>query len=192
MPLAGQQPVSSSLLAAAQAANNCRYDNSLGLLTRRFVVLLKESPDGVLDLNHAAATLDVQKRRIYDITNVLEGINLIEKKGKNNIRWKGGPREQQLLGGGGSMTCGISTEMEKLQSMKESLARLRTEEATMDRLIEKAQTMLKQMADDENCKRYQKINLSKVGISEPFGYPKYSVLFGRDSFSCKSSIWFYT
>ncbi|CAI7919498.1 unnamed protein product [Closterium sp. NIES-53] len=30
----------------------------------------------------------VQKRRIYDITNVLEGIGLIEKKGKNNIQWK--------------------------------------------------------------------------------------------------------
>lgn len=31
----------------------------------------------------------VQKRRIYDITNVLEGIGLIEKKSKNNIHWKG-------------------------------------------------------------------------------------------------------
>jgi hypothetical protein len=30
-----------------------------------------------------------QKRRIYDITNVLEGIGLIEKKSKNNIQWKG-------------------------------------------------------------------------------------------------------
>lgn len=30
----------------------------------------------------------VQKRRIYDITNVLEGIGLIEKKLKNIIYWK--------------------------------------------------------------------------------------------------------
>ena len=29
-----------------------------------------------------------QKRRIYDITNVLEGIGLIEKQSKNTIRWK--------------------------------------------------------------------------------------------------------
>ena len=28
-----------------------------------------------------------QKRRIYDITNVLEGIGLIEKKTKNSIKW---------------------------------------------------------------------------------------------------------
>ena len=36
----------------------------------------------------AADMLDVkQKRRIYDITNVLEGIGLIEKETKNTIRW---------------------------------------------------------------------------------------------------------
>ena len=33
--------------------------------------------------------LSVQKRRIYDITNVLEGIGLISKECKNNIRWCG-------------------------------------------------------------------------------------------------------
>ena len=42
----------------------------------------------VVDLNQAAAMLEVQKRRIYDITNVLEGISLIQKKSKNNIQWK--------------------------------------------------------------------------------------------------------
>lgn len=34
------------------------------------------------------AAPQVQKRRIYDITNVLEGVGLIEKKSKNNIIWK--------------------------------------------------------------------------------------------------------
>ena len=33
--------------------------------------------------------LEVQKRRIYDITNMLEGIGLICKVSKNNIRWYG-------------------------------------------------------------------------------------------------------
>lgn len=43
-----------------------------------------------MDLNEAALQLKVQKRRIYDITNVLEGIGLIEKTIKNKIRWTGG------------------------------------------------------------------------------------------------------
>ncbi|MEQ2197900.1 hypothetical protein XENOCAPTIV_004867 [Xenoophorus captivus] len=64
-----------------------RYDTSLGLLTKKFVGLIAESPDGVLDLNWATEVLEVQKRRIYDITNVLEGVQLIRKKSKNNIQW---------------------------------------------------------------------------------------------------------
>uniref|UniRef100_A0A669QTQ3 E2F/DP family winged-helix DNA-binding domain-containing protein n=1 Tax=Phasianus colchicus TaxID=9054 RepID=A0A669QTQ3_PHACC len=55
-----------------------RHEKSLGLLTTKFVSLLQEAKDGVLDLKLAADTLAVrQKRRIYDITNVLEGIGLL-------------------------------------------------------------------------------------------------------------------
>lgn len=50
--------------------------------------LISKSKGGTVDLNEAAITLNVQKRRIYDITNVLEGIGLIEKKSKNNIVWR--------------------------------------------------------------------------------------------------------
>jgi hypothetical protein len=75
-------------------AANSRYDSSLGLLTRKFVALIQGSPNGVLDLNSAATQLQVQKRRIYDITNVLEGIGLIEKQSKNNIVWKGTEQQQ--------------------------------------------------------------------------------------------------
>jgi len=67
-----------------------RFEKSLGLLTTRFVTLLQEADNGILDLKLAADALNVkQKRRIYDITNVLEGIGLIEKKNKNCIQWKG-------------------------------------------------------------------------------------------------------
>ena len=41
-------------------------------------------------MNEAVSKLNVQKRRIYDITNVLEGIGLIVKHRKNKIKWNGG------------------------------------------------------------------------------------------------------
>lgn len=96
---------------------NSRFDSSLGLLTKKFVYLLKQASQSnggnmdfggnssgtkgiskannrgnnnyTLDLNAAARELQVQKRRIYDITNVLEGIGLIEKRTKNHIAWIG-------------------------------------------------------------------------------------------------------
>ncbi|OWK61683.1 Transcription factor E2F4 [Lonchura striata] len=83
----GAQPAGGGSGAAGAPS---RHEKSLGLLTTKFVSLLQEAKDGVLDLKLAADTLAVrQKRRIYDITNVLEGIGLIEKKSKNSIQWKG-------------------------------------------------------------------------------------------------------
>ena len=76
------QPQHSSL-------NPLRADKSLHTLTAKFVELLQNAPNGQLDLKTAASTLDMkQKRRIYDITNVLEGIGLVEKNNKNMIKWR--------------------------------------------------------------------------------------------------------
>ncbi|VDK59555.1 unnamed protein product [Anisakis simplex] len=67
----------------------CRVDSSLLVLTKKFMQLQPSANEkGLLNLNEAAEKLGVQKRRLYDITNVLEGINMIEKMGKNSIRWK--------------------------------------------------------------------------------------------------------
>ncbi|XP_053174510.1 transcription factor E2F4-like [Scomber japonicus] len=63
---------------------------SLNVLTTRFVRLLQEAEGGVLDLKDAVKLLAVgQKRRIYDITNVLEGIGLITKISKSIVKWTG-------------------------------------------------------------------------------------------------------
>ncbi|XP_023075459.1 transcription factor E2F2 isoform X2 [Piliocolobus tephrosceles] len=116
-----------------------RYDTSLGLLTKKFIYLLSESEDGVLDLNWAAEVLDVQKRRIYDITNVLEGIQLIRKKAKNNIQGRGmfedptRPGKQQQLG----------QELKELKNMEEAL----------DQLIQSCSLSFKHLTEDKANKR---------------------------------------
>jgi hypothetical protein len=61
-----------------------------------------------VDLNDAAIRLNVQKRRIYDITNVLEGIGLIEKTVKNKIKWKGA---EQLL----KYACNLGSDHDHTQ-----------------------------------------------------------------------------
>lgn len=76
---------------ALLSGNGTRFDCSLGILTRKFVNLAKKSAGQIVDLKDAANQLQVAKRRIYDITNVLEGINMIEKSHKNKVKWKGSP-----------------------------------------------------------------------------------------------------
>ncbi|KAG8088756.1 hypothetical protein GUJ93_ZPchr0010g9683 [Zizania palustris] len=107
-----------SLLNPPTPAGTCRYDSSLGLLTKKFINLLKQAPDGTLDLNNAAETLEVQKRRIYDITNVLEGIGLIEKTLKNRIRWKG--LDNSGMGLDDSLSA-LQTEVENLSVKEQTL-----------------------------------------------------------------------
>ncbi|XP_059210248.1 transcription factor E2F4-like isoform X1 [Centropristis striata] len=73
-----------------QSPKHQRSLRSLNLLTTKFVELLQVSQGGVLDLKHAVSVLAVgQKRRIYDITNVLEGVGLIVKISKSMVKWKG-------------------------------------------------------------------------------------------------------
>lgn len=64
-----------------------RKENGLVELTKKFIKRLIDADDHCLDLNEAMKVLSVQKRRIYDITNVLEGINLIQRFKKNHVRW---------------------------------------------------------------------------------------------------------
>lgn len=68
----------------------------MSLLTKRFVRLIKSRENFVLDINEATQELGVQKRRIYDITNVLEGIGYIEKLHKNKMRWIGGTMDSEM------------------------------------------------------------------------------------------------
>ena len=49
-------------------------DYSLGATAKRFVALMTNAVDQTIELNEAARKLAAPKRRIYDVTNVLEGI----------------------------------------------------------------------------------------------------------------------
>ncbi|XP_014902924.1 transcription factor E2F2 isoform X3 [Poecilia latipinna] len=113
-----------------------RYDTSLGLLTKKFVGLIAESADGVLDLNWATEVLEVQKRRIYDITNVLEGVQLIRKKSKNNIQWLMGNVFEGGAAGG-----------EKAFALRRELGDLERAERSLDDLIQSSTTQLKQLTE---------------------------------------------
>lgn len=65
-----------------------KVEHSLMGLTAQFIQYLESSKESRVDLTAACEHLGVAKRRIYDITNVLEGVNLMEKKSKNAVAWR--------------------------------------------------------------------------------------------------------
>ena len=64
-----------------------RQENSIGELTINFIDYVKTKGLELININEIVKKLKVKKRRIYDITNVLEGIGYIKKLGKNQIKW---------------------------------------------------------------------------------------------------------
>ncbi|KAI5938724.1 Transcription factor E2F6 [Manis javanica] len=118
-----------------------RFDVSLVYLTRKFMDLVRSAPGGILDLNKVATKLGVRKRRVYDITNVLDGIDLVEKKSKNHIRWIGSDLS----------SFGALPQQKKLQ---EELSDLSAMEDALDDLIKDCAQQLFELTDDKENERY--------------------------------------
>ncbi len=146
--------ISSELLQVS--LNQKRTDKSLGLLTQKFVDLLQSTRGGIIDLKRAAVKLEVrQKRRLYDITNVLEGIGLIRKCGKNFVQWRGGKFFQRN-------GRGVSASETRAKALREELFFLRTESEQLDTLISMTHQSVKNITDDEEFQQFSFVTANDV------------------------------
>lgn len=173
-------------------SNASRYDSSLGLLTRKFVSLLVASPANALDLNVAASELGVQKRRIYDITNVLEGIQLIEKQSKNQVSWNLNPprsflpKSEESDGSSDSDGIGSPPKITKTaavsssataDALRQDLEKLRKEERQLDGFLEHLTAQARNFAAPEEGRMPPAENVSEhmyVHFNDVTSLPMYS------------------
>lgn len=70
---------------------------ALSGLTEDFLNQLKSVEGKEVDLSKLEKSLGVSKRRLYDVTNVLTGINLVERSGKAKVKWIGQTSEESDL-----------------------------------------------------------------------------------------------
>lgn len=73
----GAQRGKQSKTSSPRRRNRDKAESSLFHLTKQFRDALTSEPGGEADLNTLANTLGVPKRRIYDVVNVLEGVEMI-------------------------------------------------------------------------------------------------------------------
>ncbi|XP_054833930.1 transcription factor E2F6 isoform X2 [Eublepharis macularius] len=133
-----------------------RYDGSLVQLTRRFMDLVKVAPEGVLDLNEVSRVLGVRKRRVYDITNVLDGIHLIQKRSKNLIQWVGSDIKQ------------ITKRTPEHQKLRDELLDLTAMEEALDELIKDCAHQLFDLTDDKENARLAYVTYQDIRSIQTF------------------------
>ncbi|KAH3767801.1 transcription factor E2F [Pelomyxa schiedti] len=110
---------------------------------------MKLSPTGFVELNQAAAALGVQKRRIYDITNVLEGLGMLEKNFKNHVH------------------CSVKispdpTTGEQIPQIKREIDDLKAQEAELDTQLTNLHQNLQAFLADPNTMRYAYVTRENI------------------------------
>ncbi|XP_047500523.1 uncharacterized protein LOC125046691 isoform X2 [Penaeus chinensis] len=89
--------------SAARASEGSRKDKSLGLLSEKFLehfpmeVSFLETPRRLV-IDEVASMLGTERRRVYDIINVLESLNMAARVQKNMYQWMGQLHLQETLG----------------------------------------------------------------------------------------------
>jgi transcription factor E2F3 len=144
-----------------------RVENSLGELTKNFVNYIKTSGRKTININDLVHELKVKKRRIYDITNVLEGIGYIQKHAKNEISWiKNDVFLPQI-----KTSNRISTISSEIKNLQETLKNLENEEIEIEQNIEIIKNKFNFISQQEEFNKFGYItfnDLNDLSSNEKF------------------------
>lgn len=87
-------------------------------LTQGFLKILTEAKGDDVELSYCEKQLKTTKRRLYDVINVLSGVNLVERSGKSKVHWT---EDQNALDSSGVDQMAISDQEKELDLLLEKI-----------------------------------------------------------------------
>ena len=135
-----------------------KQENSLGQLTKNFLQYIKKRGRVNININDLVKDLKVKKRRIYDITNVLQGIGYIEKNGKNEIIWKKNITNQKIDNENDSPEDYKSN----YDDLKNELNKLKKEDAEIEEILNKFKDEFNILSRKQDFAKYGYITFNDI------------------------------
>eukprot|EP01147_Barroeca_monosierra_P000956 gene956-4201_t len=136
-------PTTNSVRSSVSSSKANPSTRTLVDLSNQFYLYFQERKGETVDINQAAAFLGVTKRRIYDITNVMEGIKLIRKVQKNKFVWVG-PSQ--------------SVSNEYIQSLEAEVSQLVKVEEQLHKKVNYMRELLREQRDCDKAKQFAYIS----------------------------------
>ncbi len=133
-----------------------RQENSLGELTKNFINYIRKSGRNTVNINELVKELKVKKRRIYDITNVLEGIGYVQKHAKNEISWI---RTEVLNNFSNSLLYNLKQD---INNKKNEFLELENVNKNLDAEIEKIKEEFNSISQEEDFNQYGYITFTDL------------------------------
>ena len=133
-----------------------RQENSLGELTKNFINYIRKSGRNTVNINELVKELKVKKRRIYDITNVLEGIGYVQKHAKNEISWI---RTEVLNNFSNSLLYNLKQD---INNKKNEFLEIKKINKSLDTEIEKIKDEFNLISQEEDFNQYGYITFTDL------------------------------
>jgi len=154
----------SSLLVDEDIDEEDKQENSLGKLTWNFLKYIKKKGRINININDLVKDLKVKKRRIYDITNVLQGIGYIEKKGKNEISWTKNYKSQNILNSNSNFNSHSLEEnfIENYNKLKIELENLKKEDKENEDKLNKYREEFNLLSKRQDFPKYGYITFKDI------------------------------
>lgn len=133
---ANAPPIARAPLHQNRTSATSSSSSSLSEITQAFLQYIRNSPEhDKIELGVFCREYNVTKRRIYDITNVMEGVGLVEKRNKNIIAWMGGSL------GEGRDTEGVPQALleDRAEDIEKEIMDMKEEEELLDDFLDRVQ-----------------------------------------------------